>query len=379
MNSIRSLLAALSFAVGSTLCAQPWSVRVSIPGAAQPQLAVAADGRIWLAYGRLGDAKPAAGESQHAGHAPAARVGEIFVASSSDGGATFGAAVRIARIDNLMLGMRRGPRIVANGDRVTVTAIGAELIAITSTDGGKTWSAPATINDVPTSAREGLHDLAAAPDGQLFVTWLDLRNGKTELWGAASKDGGQTWAKNEQVYRSPDKSICECCHPTALFDADGHLAVMWRNAIEGSRDMWMTTRSRGASSFASAKKLGDGTWQLNACPMDGGKIVALGNGNFASVWQRNGEIFFAPPTGPEVRVGPGKQPVAIARDRETLVVWQRGNDLVSARTSSFASPRKHAENARFPVLVALPKGGGALLAYEQGPAKGPTAVVVEGL
>jgi hypothetical protein len=39
-----------------------------------------------------------------------------------------------------------------------------------------------------------------------------------QLWGASSQDSGRTWAKNEQIFKSPDKSICACCHPTALFD-----------------------------------------------------------------------------------------------------------------------------------------------------------------
>jgi hypothetical protein len=87
-----------------------------------------------------------------------------------------------------------------------VTVIGSELLSFHSTDGGRTWSDAHTINEVAGSAREGLHDLAAAPGGRVFVTWLDLRNGKMELWGARSSDAGLTWAKNEQVYRSPDKS-----------------------------------------------------------------------------------------------------------------------------------------------------------------------------
>ncbi|MCX6952774.1 MAG: hypothetical protein NTV51_11500 [Verrucomicrobia bacterium] len=41
------------------------------------------------------------------------------------------------------------------------------------------------------------------------------------VWGAPASDGGRIRSRNEQAYRSSDKSICECCHPTALFDAEG--------------------------------------------------------------------------------------------------------------------------------------------------------------
>ncbi|MBL9188367.1 MAG: exo-alpha-sialidase [Opitutaceae bacterium] len=345
----RSLAFAL-LGIAPTLIARA----AEFPNAAQPQLAATAEGRVYLAFGR--------GQ-------------EIFVAHSDDGGVTFGQANKVATLPKLMLGMRRGPRIAAHGNRVTVTLIGQELFAFTSADGGKTWSDAATVNDVPASAREGLHDLTGAPDGRLFVTWLDLRSGKTELWGAFSQDGGRTWGKNEQVYRSPDTSICECCHPTALFDTGGNLAVMWRNSIEGTRDMWLSTRPNGANQFAAARKLGEGTWNLKGCPMDGGRIVAAGGGKFWSVWQRAGEVFLTRAEGGEVSLGQGKQPIVISNGGQAFVFWQRGTDLVSVRDLRDAEPVKLASDARFATAVALKDGRGAILAYEQGAAKEPRIVI----
>ena len=345
--------------------------RTEIPNAAQPQLTVGADGRVWLVYGQAAEAPAAPAHSgKHQGHSSPGSAGSVFVACSRDGGATFSPAVKVAHVPKIALGMRRGPRIAAHGDVITVTVVADELIAFSSPDGGRTWSGPVTINDVPTSAREGLHDLAAAPDGRLFVTWLDMRNGKMELWGAESQDAGRTWARNAPVYRSPDKAICECCHPSVLFDAEGNLAVMWRNSVSGARDMWMTTRAKGAPDFTTAKKLGDGTWKLNACPMDGGKIVALGGGKFAAVWQRAGEVYLTPAGGPaEILIGRGKQPLAVVRGNETRVFWQEGNDLVSVRNPGQGVPAKYAGDARFAVVVPLPADRGTVLAYEQGPAK----------
>lgn len=383
------LVSAIVFAClsGAGAVAQPAAARIEFPHAAQPQLAVAADGRVWLVYGRPGEAPPRAAEStahdhgaKKKGHQPSGRSGEIFVARSDDGGRTFAPAVKVAALPKLMLGARRGPRIAAHGDRLTITANAEELMAFTSTDGGRTWRDAVTINEVPTSAREGLHDLAGAPSGELFVTWLDLRNGTMELWGAVSKDGGRTWARNAQVYKSPDKSICECCHPSALYDREGNLAVMWRNSIAGSRDMWIATRAVGATAFSPARKLGEGTWKLQACPMDGGEIVALGGGKFGAVWQRNGEVFLSGSEGAETILGPGKQPVAVSTGAAApTVVWQQGTDLVTSSAVRGATPGKHAADARFPALVALPRGQGLLLAYESGPPKGVTTVVLERL
>ena len=327
--------------------AQAAPAAVTFPNAAQPQLAMTARGRVFLAYG--------SGK-------------EIFVVRSDDGGATFAAPVRVATVPALMLGMRRGPRVAAHGDRVTVTLPAKDLLAFSSADAGRTWTGPVIVNDVPGSAREGLHDLSAAPDGRLSAAWLDLRLGKMALFAAESADAGRTWTRNEAIYRSPETSICECCHPTVLFDADGNLAVMWRNWLDGSRDLWLMTRPAGSPRFSAPVKQGAGTWKLNGCPMDGGDIVARNHGAFDTVWQRAGQIFLQSGSAPERRLAAGKQPVAAALATGTLVVWQQGANLWSAQLTSgntAGAPVQLASGARFPSLVALP-GGGAVIAYEHG-------------
>ncbi len=392
MKSFRLLFILAALGVAPATMAQRSAAPIEIPDAVQPQLAAGADGRVWLVYSRPSGEPAAHGDGHHGaadhgnakkdgkkqkGHGPKGRASDVFVAVSKDGGATFAPASKVAHVPGIMLGNRRGPRIVAHGDRITITAVAHELIAFTSDDGGATWSGPVTVNAVPNSAHEGLHDLAGSPEGELFITWLDLRNGKAELFGASSTDGGRSWGKNQLVYRSPDKSICECCHPSALFDAQGNLAVMWRNSIEGSRDMWMMTRAKGAAQFTAARKLGQGTWKINGCPHDGGTIVALGAGKFGAVWQREGEVFMIR-DGSEVNLGKGKQAVAAADNQGALVVWHDGTGLVSLRDATPAKPGQPANDGRFPVLVALPGGKGAVLAYER-TIQGTTAVAVKRL
>lgn len=336
---MKFLFIVLAVLGGSTMSFGATSVEIA--DAQQPQLCAAADGTVWLTYGRAGS---------------------VYVAQSRDGGKSFSQGQPVSTRTDLTFGMRRGPRIAAQGNNVTVAVASDELLGFSSQDGGKTWAGPVSINDTPGSAREGLHDLTVAPDGRLFATWLDQRNGMMEVWGAESTDAGKTWNKNQLVYHSPDKSVCECCHPSALFDEAGNLAVMWRNSIAGSRDLWMAVRKQGEKEFTAGKKLGLGTWPLNACPMDGGRIIALGGGKFASVWQRAGEVFYAPLEGSERRLGEGRQPVAVTKSAGPVVYWQEGTDLVAAEVGMPA--KKLAPNARFAAAVSL-KDGATILAYEQ--------------
>ncbi|MBC8012128.1 MAG: exo-alpha-sialidase [Burkholderiales bacterium] len=319
----------------------------TFPAASQPQLAVTNEGRVYLVYGSNKS---------------------VYVARSVDGGASFDKPVKVTTAPSLAIGMRRGPRIAAQGDHVTVTLNAGELLAFSSPDGGRTWTGPVTINDVPGSSREGLHDLAVTPNGRLFLTWLDLREGTTALFASESSDGGQTWTRNAPLYRSPETSICECCHPSAVFDSAGNLAVMWRNWLGGSRDLWLMIRQAGSERFSEPVKQGAGTWKLNGCPMDGGDVFANTRGNFDTVWQRAGSIFIQSPNQPELRLAAGQQPVAAIVGDHTLIAWQKGADIWSVQLSSgnpVSEPAVLAVGARYPALVALSRSK-AILAYEQG-------------
>ena len=127
----------------------------------------------------------------------------VYYAGSHDAGLTFSKPVRVWDKGKLALGRHRGPRIAVLPSVIVISAIVGEkgggadgdLFAWQSTDGGKSWTAPVTINDAPGAAREGLHAMTAR-DNTVFAAWLDLRSKGTRLYGASSADGGATWSRN---------------------------------------------------------------------------------------------------------------------------------------------------------------------------------------
>ena len=103
--------------------------------------------------------------------------------------------------------------------------------------------------------------------------------------------------------------------------------------------------------------------------MDGGQIIARAAGAFASIGQRNGQIFFHAAAGLDQPVARGKQPVAASLTTGTLLLCQQGADLWSAllsATRALTTPALLAPGARFPVLLALPAGHHALVTFEHG-------------
>ncbi len=284
----------------------------------------------------------------------------IYLTKSSDSGRSFAAPARIADVPKLLAGRHRGPRIVITGNTMLVTAIpaGSDLFAWRSTDGGRTWSKPAVINDKPTAAREGLDAIAADPQGHIAAVWLDDRlPGGKRLWGAFSDDAGATWSKNVQLY---DGTICECCHPSLLSLGNGKFEVMWRNKVDGSRDLYAMPLRDGKSDGPAVKQ-GAGTWKLDACPMDGGGI-ALRNGEIVTAWRREHDIYFAQ-DGKETKLGPGMDPSLAANRKGAYVAWT-ANGAIEAVLPGASAPVRLSDAGAFPALLALPDGA-ILAAWEQ--------------
>lgn len=289
----------------------------------------------------------------------------IYYSGSRDLGATFSNPVKVADVGSLMLGKHRGPRVAITADAIVISAVtdpqgNGALLTWRSLDGGRTWSTGGKVNDAPRATREGLHAMAAGPGGRLYAVWLDLRHvvpGKpgTELYGAYSTDNGATWSKNIAVYKSPTGSICQCCHPSLMFDAKGELTVMWRNDIGENRDMYLSRSSDGGLTFGVAEKLGSGTWKINACPMDGGGVTKSAEGKMVTVWRRGTDVYLAPEGGAETLLHAGKDP-AIAANREGVFAAWSAPDGVFVRVPGKLEPVTLDHEGGFAQLVAVPNG-----------------------
>ena len=56
------------------------------------------------------------------------------------------------------------------------------------------------------------------------------------------------------------------------FMYENHVYVMFRNFLNGNRDLYLIQSDDTGATFGTAQKLGIGSWQLDGCPMDGGSI-----------------------------------------------------------------------------------------------------------
>jgi len=233
----------------------------------------------------------------------------IFYSFSSDRGKNFSAPELVTSIQDLMVGGGRGPQIISSKGQLLIAAPSASgnIYTYLKMKTGSKWIEGGRINDIADKAREGFVSLCSNSDGQLFATWLDTRlNARNNIFGAGSSDGGRTWLKSQLIYKSPDGSVCECCKPAVAMKGK-QVAVMFRNNLGGNRDMYIIQSGDGGVTFDQARKLGESSWKLNGCPMDGGGLVINEDNTVRTVWRREGNIYENKPGSKEELVEKGSQ------------------------------------------------------------------------
>lgn len=258
----------------------PVAPTASVSTGSSPQLAVDARGMVRMVFGR-GDT--------------------ILSVTPTDHGITFSPPSVVGVVAGMHLGNTRGPVIASSTQRSLAAAIGkAGDIRAFQIDHATNRSTPLerSVNDRAGSAPEGLMTLAA--DGDRFAAaWLDNREQRrNQIYFTTIDPRAPRAMENVRVYAAPGGPVCECCRPTIAI-SKGTVAIMFRDAVGGHRDMYLATSRDAGRSFPDVRKLGTGTWLLDACPMDGGDMEISANGRVSSVGRRDGTIYQARPAAPE--------------------------------------------------------------------------------
>ncbi|HYF36428.1 MAG TPA: hypothetical protein VD994_14130, partial [Prosthecobacter sp.] len=133
------------------------------------------------------------------------------------------------------------------------------------------------------------------------------------------------------------------------------IAVMWRNALAGSRDLYSAISTDRGRTFAPARKLGSATWTLNACPMDGGAIAWTGQPEPEAVWRRDTTIYLGRADRPEAKLAANAmQPLIVSTPAGRNMLWENDGNLVLQLAST--DPAPFAKKARAASLISLPDG-----------------------
>ncbi len=128
---------------------------------------------------------------------------------------------------------------------------------------------------------------------------------------------------------------------------------MFRNWLNGNRDLYLIQSTDGGNTFAQAQKLGIGNWKLNGCPMDGGGLAANKDGKIQTVWRREGKIYAAIPGEAENAIGEGRGCTMETVNNKNIYAWTANGEVVLVKAQG---KKKVLGKGSQPVLKALNDG-----------------------
>lgn len=171
-------------------------------------------------------------------------------------------------------------------------SIPTRLLAVSSHDGGKIWSAPifvAFVNDVvgpfpPERYRNiTLPAFACDPNnGQLYITWSDKNTRGTDILFSTSKDHGQTWSEPLRVNDDSVGNGAYHFQPQMAVAPNGVLSISFfdtHNDPQRRRiDVYLAQSINHGASFLPTIRVTTQSWEPAVrVPMDDSGLQFIGD------------------------------------------------------------------------------------------------------
>jgi hypothetical protein len=190
---------------------------------------------------------------------------------------------------------------------------------------------------------DGGGSIAAGEAGAVYVVWHgnDVKDGEGEaarrVWLARSSDSGATFAAETAAWSEPT-GACGCCG-MRLFAAGDTLRILYRSATAKiNRDIFSLVSSDRGRTFTGSRLH---EWDINACPMTSMSIASQGP-RVLGGWETDGQVYFtdlsasgAPRAPARTGAGRRKHPrLAIDKDGRVLMAWTEAVPSTSSSSST---------------------------------------------
>lgn len=224
-----------------------------------------------------------------------------------------------------------------------------------STDGGASWSPPATLQQDRQMIAHRFGSLMTDRDGRFYVSWIDQRDGvnaraagktyrASSLYYTVSDDGGKTWPGDVKLA----DHTCECCRLALAQDSDGAPLLLWRQAFDTERDHALIKLRADAKPEPFQRATFD-AWKTETCPDQGPSLAVAGPTRHA-VWfavvGNEGKVFYgrllkqagAAPEGQRPLPDPRAENASIvAQGQKVWIAWNsfdgKNNALVAMHST----------------------------------------------
>ncbi len=162
-----------------------------------------------------------------------------------------------------------------------------------SVDGGKSFSAPVTVNDNLEVISHRFVSMALDADDKLHLVWLDGRdfmvaknkgqdyNGSA-LYYSVSEDHGANFQANQKLA----DYTCQCCRIAMTLDEKQQPVILWRHIFANdsgdgiNRDHAILSLSKGST----LQRVSFENWAAEACPHHGPALAIGADGRYHMAW-----------------------------------------------------------------------------------------------
>lgn len=250
--------------------------------ARQPLAATAtfdAKGRLWLA---------------------SVKDGHVMVSHSDDRGKTFSAPVSVnPEREYVAADGENRPKILVGGNgniyvsytQPLETPFSGNVRFSRSVDGGKSFSAPVTVNDNLDPITHRFDAMGINGRGQVYIAWLDKRDAAAAvkkgekysgiaIYHAVSDDEGKSFRPNAKVA----DHTCECCRVAMAVDTDGYPVIAWRHIYDTNIRDHALVKLDGRM---EPVRLSHENWNIAACPHHGPSLSVAPDGVYHASWFSN--------------------------------------------------------------------------------------------
>ena len=225
----------------------------------------------------------------------------LYLSQSKNKGTTYLPAIKITKQKSKFytngenrpkIAFDQGGNIYLSWTKKTEGMFTGDVQFSRSTDAGKTFTSPITINDDGLLTSHRFDSMTVTPKGRIYITWLDKRNKVkaieegldyigAALYYSYSDNQGETFSRNTKIV----DNTCECCRVATTFGPNNSVNILWRHIFDGSiRDHAYANVSPEKVENNLITLVADDHWETNACPHHGPSISNSANVGYHASW-----------------------------------------------------------------------------------------------